>query len=265
MKPKTEELLYFLLWSCECLARPTFHNLNDSFESWAYRNGFNRQLARLERRRMLESYQAAEHHSSAAERLLRLTEAGRIHALGGRDPESRWRRGWDGFWRSALFDVPVTRRKTRNRIRFWLRSKGFGYLQDSVWISPDPLIGHIDLLDGAPFNVESLTVFESRPCAGQTDQEIVTGAWNFTEINRRYAQYKKVLDSRPTGLLYDAMRAQVFRDWADRERAAWLAAVSEDPLLPEVLLPRDYLGKKAWLLRMKALEQAADQARSFHP
>ena len=55
MKAKTEELLYLLLWTCERLVRPTFRNLTDSFESWVYRNGFNRQLAELERRKLVES------------------------------------------------------------------------------------------------------------------------------------------------------------------------------------------------------------------
>jgi hypothetical protein len=31
MKPKTEEFLYFLLWSTELLTRPTVRNLTDSY------------------------------------------------------------------------------------------------------------------------------------------------------------------------------------------------------------------------------------------
>jgi hypothetical protein len=54
MKAKTEELLYLLLWSTDQLMRPTFRNLTDSFETWAYRNGLFQELARLERRHLLE-------------------------------------------------------------------------------------------------------------------------------------------------------------------------------------------------------------------
>ncbi len=35
MQPKTEEFLNLLLWSADTLARPTFRNLTDSYESWA--------------------------------------------------------------------------------------------------------------------------------------------------------------------------------------------------------------------------------------
>src|ERR1041385_675509 len=118
MKPKTQELLYFLLWSCDLLMQPTFRNLTDSFEGWAYRNGFHRQLAELERQKLVESQAPASGLSAAvSERVLRLTESGRICALGGRDPELHWRRNWDGYWRLILFDLPVTRSADRKSTR----------------------------------------------------------------------------------------------------------------------------------------------------
>jgi phenylacetic acid degradation operon negative regulatory protein len=263
MKPKTEELLYFLLWSCEMLARPTFRNLTDSFESWAYRNGFHRQLAELERQQLLEAQPPTAKLTTPTDRVLRLTEAGRLHALGGRDPESRWRREWDGHWRLVLFDLPLGQDSARDRLRLYLRKQGFGYLQQSVWISPDPLQGEKDILAGSKADVESLLLLEARPSAGETDEEIVAGAWDFPEINRRYARHLQVLAEWPDGALREPAAAQSFRKWAARERAAWLAAVAEDPLLPEVLLPQDYLGRKAWQSRIKVLHRAAQQMRHF--
>ena len=264
MKPKTEELLYLLLWSCDMLARPTFRNLTDSFEAWTYRNGFHRQLAMLERQNLLESRSATGEGVDPAERVLRLTEGARLHALGGRDPESCWRRVWDGRWRMVLFDLPVAQSTARDRLRNHLRRRGFGHLQNSVWISPDPLQEEKDILAGSRVNVESLILLEARPCAGETDEEIVAGAWDFAEINRLYAKHLQVLGSRPTRPLRSEAEAQYLRKWAGQERIAWLAAVSEDPLLPERLLPRDYLGRKAWRSRWKTLREAAGQMHSFH-
>ena len=87
MQPKTEEFLNLLLWSADMLARPTFRNLTDSYESWAYRNGLQRQVATLEQQQLLE-----RDASSPDDRLYRLSAQGRLHALGGRDPEERWAR-----------------------------------------------------------------------------------------------------------------------------------------------------------------------------
>jgi len=41
MQPRTEEFLNLLFWSAEKLMWPTFRNLTDSYESWAYRNGLS--------------------------------------------------------------------------------------------------------------------------------------------------------------------------------------------------------------------------------
>src|SRR5207249_9957063 len=59
----------------------------------------------------------------------RLTWQGRLHALGGRDPQARWSREWDGRWRLILFDVPTAQNSHRTRLRRYLRDKCFGYLQ----------------------------------------------------------------------------------------------------------------------------------------
>src|ERR1043165_3903506 len=128
MQPKTEELLNFLLWSADKLMRPTFRNLTDSYESWAYRNGLLPQVTKLEKQQLLE-----RDPKSRIERLYRLTEQGRLHALGGRDPQAQWRRYWDGRWRLVLFDVPEGQNARRERLRRYLRSRAFGCLQGSVW------------------------------------------------------------------------------------------------------------------------------------
>src|SRR5436190_9359606 len=39
MQPKTEQFLNLLLWSAEMVMRPTFRNVTESYEGWAYRKG----------------------------------------------------------------------------------------------------------------------------------------------------------------------------------------------------------------------------------
>src|ERR1017187_5189807 len=112
MRPRTEEFLNLLLWSTEKLMRPTFRNLTDSYEGWAYRNGLMRRVASLEAQQFLERDPA-----SPDDRVYRLTWQGRLHALGGRDPQARWAREWDGRWRLVLFDVPTSQNSHRVRLR----------------------------------------------------------------------------------------------------------------------------------------------------
>ncbi len=259
MRPRTEELLYFLLWSAEQLTRPSFRNVTDSFESWAYRNGFLRQIAVLERRRFLESRSAG-----AGTRLYRLTAEGRLRALGGRDPQIEWGRSWDGRWRLVLFDLPITRNNERARLRRYLREKGFGCLQKSVWITPDPCEEEANVLRGAEVDVESLILLQARPCAGESDAEIVAGAWDFRRINTLYQQHLDILAKRPGKKKQIKADAAALRRWAAAERAAWREAAKFDPLLPEPLLPRGYLGRLAWSRRVKVLEKAKRDLHRFN-
>jgi phenylacetic acid degradation operon negative regulatory protein len=238
--------------------RPTFRNLTESYESWAYRKGLLVQLHRLERRRWIERKAGAPQ-----DRIYRLTEQGRLHALGGRDPEQRWTRSWDGRWRMVLFDMPVGKDAQRRRLWTYLRDKGFGYLQYSVWITPDPLEEERQILAGEKINVESLILLEARPCAGESDEQIVAGAWDFERINKGYTHHLKVLKQRPTRLLRTEAAAKSLQHWAAAEHEAWLNAVRHDPLLPELILPSDYLGKHAWQRRKEVLHEARRQLVSF--
>ena len=258
MKPKTEEFLYFLLWSTELLTRPTVRNLTDSYEAWAYRHGLLRQTGRLEAQGFIE--RAAK---NKRDRLYRLTELGRLHALGGRDPTTQWARRWDGQWRIVLFDVPVAQNVRRESLRRYLRMHGFGCLQGSVWITPNPLTEEQAVLEGGDINVRSLILLEARPCAGERDSQLVLAAWDFEEINQRYALHMEGLTRRPEAKVKDSEAAKELQRWAAAERQAWFEAVSIDPLLPECLHQPDYLGPRAWKQRVEVLSKAGEQMKEF--
>jgi len=195
------------------------------------------------------------------DRLYRLTAAGRLQALGGRDPEERWARGWDGQWRIVLFDVPSSQNAQRERLRRYLRERNFGCLQNSVWISPDPLAEQRETLAGGKVSVKSLVMLESRTIGGESDAEIAAAAWDFDEVNRRYARHLKVLDERPLSGLRTESGTKAFHRWVATEREAWQDAMTRDPLLPKRLLPADYAGQRSWRRRVEVLQQAVRHLR----
>jgi phenylacetic acid degradation operon negative regulatory protein len=163
----------------------------------------------------------------------------------------------------VLFDVPESRRAKRNQLRRYLRCRGFGYLQNSVWISPDPVNEQRAILDGGPVDVESMIFFDARPSAGETDAEIVAGAWDFVELDLRYAQYRKVLHSHPHQQLQNPTSAKALHHWLRAEREAWLNVMDCDPLLPASLLPPNYTGRTIWRERQAIMAQAGRQMQSF--
>lgn len=260
LHPKTVEFLYVLLWTCETLAHPTFRNLDESFEAWAYRRGFGRQLERLERRLLIQRPREDRAHS---QRGYRLTELGRTLALGGPEPRARWDRPWDGRWRLVVYDVPETAAVLRNRLRQKLRAMGFGFLQRSVWVTPDPVTAVRPALSVAAGNVRSFVVLEARPASGETDAQIVAASWDFAQVEQDYAAYRDVLAARPRSVPQDSAACEAARAWLSEERRAWQRAAAGDPFLPARLLPADYTGRETWAARCDALSAVSALLRRF--
>jgi hypothetical protein len=132
-----------------------------------------------------------------------------------------------------------------------------------VWITPDPVDPEQEAIKKGVIRVTSLTLFEAQPCGGESDLEIVQGAWDFGRINLQYIRHMKLLDDLPTLAPKEKRAMTAFRRWATAERKAWLAAISHDPLLPLPLLPPGYRGRIAWSRRRHVLQQAVAQLRTF--
>ncbi len=260
MRSKTVDFLNGMLWILSVASRPTMRNLMGGYESWAYSTGWERQLNALEESGHVESRAMG---ADPRNRVYRLSAKGRVAALGGRDPEACWARPWDGMWRMVLFDIPEERGTERWKLRRYLRSREFGYLQNSVWISPHPVELERSILEKGKIHAESFTVLEGRPAAGESDMDLVEGAWDFEEINKRYRCFEEVLREVPKLKLLDESAAVDLRDWWRREREAWIDAVSIDPLLPRALWPEGYRGEIAWQARVKCLGRAARKAMDF--
>jgi len=249
MNRNTKEWLYHLLWLMESLSRPTIHNLTDSFEGWASRRGILRKLHRLEMEEFLES-----RPGSVEQRTYTLTAEGRRVALGGRDPEAHWTRRWDNQWRLVVFDLPEIKNSLRVRLRRFLKDQHFGFLQNSVWITPDPLDSIAANLRAFSDDVESLIILEARAGGGASDAAIVAGAWDFEQVNEAYRAYLRVLEQIDQQATQSRPISKQLRWYMEREHSHWLETVAIDPLLPGSLLPTGYLGKEAWQARRRLTE-----------
>ena len=239
MKPYTQsnDWLGLFLWAFDIILNPNTKNLLESFESWNYRNRLRYELKQLRRSGMVTC------RSTHDKSYWQLAEQGRIAALGGTDPVPRWARKWDGRWRLLLFDLPARQQKLRLTLWRWLRRHRFGYLQQSVWIVPDTIDDTSIPLRQFKLTPESLTVIEGAPAPPDTNESIVQSAWDFALINRHY---KAAIEIALVGRKYVRGGKPVeMRQWLADERITWLEAIADDPLLPGVLLPKDYLGQKA--------------------
>ena len=254
MKPKTELFLYQCLWLADVMCRPTWQSLSGSFEEWSYRRGFLRQIQTLEAQEWIESREVD------TGRVYRLTDKGLLKALGGRNLEERWNRGWDGKWRIVVFDLPEKKRGLRNELRRQLRRAHFGCLQGSVWIGPDSMEEICRGLRSLCPDCSVMTFLEATTCGGEKTSDVVESAWDFAKINRLYRSHGEHLGQFPSRKRRDS-RPELL-EWASQEKALWQACMVADPLLPRELLPGGYLGEQAWKERLVVLRRAGKLAQA---
>lgn len=256
MKAKTELLLYMMSWNVEKVFSPTFRNLTESFEGWAYRNGLLDQIRRLEAKGYLEK----KPESGSREPFVRLTDAGFAVAMGGQNPEKLWCQKWHGTWKLFLFDMPASEHRLRKKFLRALRESGCGCLQGSVWIScrlPGPLKPFISNEAARP---SSLLVLESKTKGKHTDRWMVEDAWDWEKIEARLDVLRDVLRDFPK-----VHTADDLLKWGRLEFGAWKDVVSMDPFLPERLLPDGYTGQEVWEERKSVLRKAAKRAKDLMP
>ncbi|MBM3889344.1 MAG: hypothetical protein FJ388_09485 [Verrucomicrobia bacterium] len=248
-----EDVLVTMLWAGDQLSRPTLGKLLEPFEVWEHRHGLQRQLGRMEERKLVMREQRGN------QIVYQLTSLGRLEALGGKDVRQRWDRPWDGRWRQVLFDLPVTRKRVRIRLWRWLRENGFGYLQQSLWIQPDPVTELTEALRDFRDDVETFILMEATCCAGYSNARVVEGAWDFAEINKRHEAV--LATASVTAHSLDQMKKSPERlgAWLRAERMAWEHALAVDPLLPRVLWPKGYRGEQAWLARLDCLSRITER------
>jgi phenylacetic acid degradation operon negative regulatory protein len=188
------------------------------------------------------------------QRILRLTDGGRLRLLGGVNPEVEWGRRWDGVWRIVAFDIPESALALRTRLRRRLRDFRFGWLQKSVWISPHPVDAFHQVLGETGIAPESLSYFEAKPAGGESTAALVNGAWDFTRLLEDYTAYHEILRRRPE---WPASTATDWFHWLEAEHQAWCRIARRDPFLPRELQPPDYPGQAAWAERCEALRAFA--------
>jgi DNA-binding transcriptional regulator PaaX len=249
------EVLTMLLYGIDMAMRPTMSNLFQGEDAWRHYSGLHRgQLAAMQADGLISS----EGKRGQSGWAIRLTEAGRLSAIGGRDAPARWSREFDGEWNLLMFDLEAGAGKLRQKLRRWLCSNHFGCLQQSVWITPDPVGDELDtLLDDYRDRADRILVLRSHIATGEKKRnqpaQIAAQAWDFESINARYQDYldlvKTTQPKRPT--------PAGARAWISAEQAAWSRAFNKDPLLPSKLLPKNYLGREAWSKRSGVLNNAA--------
>ncbi len=246
-----DECLDYLLWLYEWTSQRSARQFLRDNSMWEEEVRVRERMRSMKRRGWIEV------RHEGPEPVVVLTDAGRQAACGGVDPETRWSRPWDGQWRFFVFDVPGRQPRIRMSLWRWMRQERFGYLQNSVWITPDPVDAESVPIRALRRKAESYTFVQGRPVPPDDDQSLVSGAWDIPAIDRAHGEVLRLADEGAEALNRRGWKPSQRREWAASLRRAWRTAQQLDPLLPEALWPEGYRGRMAWRARREVLNHLA--------
>lgn len=116
-------------------------------------------------------------------------------------PLSGFSKKWNKKWVVLIFDIEEKSRKLRNRLRSKLKNIGFGMLQQSVWITPLPIIGELkDFVESNNLN-DYVFVLEVAGVILGEPKELARKVWHLDkleEIKMKLEEEKREVDSHLT-------------------------------------------------------------------
>jgi phenylacetic acid degradation operon negative regulatory protein len=170
----------------------------------------------------------------------------RIHAI----VESN--HSWDGTWTLVSFDIPERIRKKRDELRIRLREVGFGPLAGGVWVAPGNVSESVKALADSLGVGKRVMVALSKDVTlgGAPVESAVSRIWPLVELNGKYKAMRVRMKRR-----IDEARKRIGAGSQPDSREAFLEIftlfseasemITQDPCLPEELLPPGWLGLEA--------------------
>ncbi len=182
---------------------------------------------------------------------LQLTEQGRSKLPAYHHPEKLWNTKWNGIWYVLIFDVPEKERAYRDTLRRILKRLRMGCLQKSVWVTPRDIRPEYDDLEQAA-NIHAVSyLLESRTVLHRETAEIVDASWDFDGLQRLHERYLTVFNENLKLMKNTSPGEASLLNLLYSEAEAYVQCMRTDPLLPNALLPKEYLGKQVYKLHQQ--------------
>ncbi|MEK7544083.1 MAG: PaaX family transcriptional regulator C-terminal domain-containing protein [Patescibacteria group bacterium] len=148
-------------------------------------------------------------------------------------------RPWDGHMYLVSYDVPAKPKRKRDMLREYLRRIGSVLLQESLWLTP---YNPRDLVDDFIRQKEiggSILISKLGTDGAIGDEsllDLIGRVYRLDALNERYAAFLETWENHKS------------RRFSFQATTAYLSILNDDPQLPFPLLPKDFLGMKAFHL-----------------
>ncbi len=186
-----------------------------------------------------------------------LTDAAKSLRPAYQQPENHWNTKWNGLWYTLIFDVPEKERHYRDALRRLLKRMRMGCLQKSVWITPRDIRPEYSDLEKSAAVGSVAYLLESRTVLHLDQQEMVRNAWDFDHLYELHSWYLEVFGENLSFLDQPTHAEKDLMTLLYQESEAYIQTMQLDPLLPENLHPKNYLGRDVWDLRVRLRNKIA--------
>lgn len=154
-------------------------------------------------------------------------------------PTYQKERPWDGHLYLVSYDIPVKPNHKREMLREYLRRIGSVLLQESLWLTPyNPrdLVRDFSTEKAIGGSILISKLGTDGAIGNETLLELIRRVYGLDALNERYEDFLDTWKGkRKSGSLFGIA-------------TDYLSILKKDPQLPFPLLPRDFLGEKAYFL-----------------
>ena len=146
---------------------------------------------------------------------------------------------WDGFWRVIIFDIPESKRSSRDSLRKEILKQGFGRLQNSTYISPYEFSKSFMNFLQVKGLVGSVLLMEAKQKHLGNPKMLAGKVWELGDIQKEYLSVIERLSTR-FGISDKRKREEFLK----KIYSKYLKTVIKDPFLPKELLSKDWPAEK---------------------
>ena len=164
-------------------------------------------------------------------------------------PDYQAERTWDDRLYLISYDIPENKKIERDNLRKLLKNLGCGLLQESVWLMPyNPktiLKDYVKTNDLAGLVLVS-DLGKDGSIGEEDNLSLINRIYKLDDLNLRYQEFIK--------------------QWSEKKPnqetiSHFFSILKDDPQLPFVLLPDNWLGEKAWELIESIFNQSGSVAK----
>jgi phenylacetic acid degradation operon negative regulatory protein len=139
---------------------------------------------------------------------------------------------WDGYWRLVVFDIKEIERNIRDYLRRKLKEWGFVMWQESVYISPHPLLEKIDEYLKVKKLFPKVVTMESKLIGVKNHDKFAWAVFKLGKLKKKYTDLENKIDDFLKHKKKSGKNLQTVLE-------EYRNLIFEDPFLPKNLIKKE--------------------------